>query len=99
MVNFKYKQINVHVKDNLDVIIKLKNDNNDAIALIKNRQINKRSKHIDIVYYYIRDLQKYEKVNVNYIFTNKIIINNFTKSLIKQKFHRFLKLMNMKITN
>ena len=37
MINFKYKQINIYAKDNLDVIIKLKNDNNDAIALIKNR--------------------------------------------------------------
>ena len=37
MINFKYKQMNIHVKDNLDVIMKLKDDNNDAIALIKNR--------------------------------------------------------------
>ena len=29
--------MNIYVKDNLDVIIKLKNDNNNAIALIKNR--------------------------------------------------------------
>ena len=97
MINFKYKQMNIHAKDNLDVIIKLKDDNNDAIALIKNRQVNERSKHIDIIYYYIRDLQKHEKVNVNYIFINEIIVDNFTKPLIKQKFHRFLKLMNMKI--
>ena len=91
--------MNIHAKDNLDVIIKLKNDNNDAIALIKNRQINERSKHIDIVYYYIRDLQKHGKINVNYISTNEIIADNFTKSLIKQKFHRFLKLMNIKVTD
>ena len=57
--------MNIYVKDNLDVIIKLKNDNNDAIVLIKNRQVNKRLKHIDVVYHYIRDLQKHEKVNVN----------------------------------
>ena len=37
MVNFKYKQINIYVKDNFDVVMKLKNDNNNAIALIKNR--------------------------------------------------------------
>ena len=75
--------MNIHAKDNLDVIMKLKNDNNDAIALIKNRQVNERSKHIDIVYYYIRDLQKLEKINVNYIFINKMIIDDFIKSLIK----------------
>ena len=37
MINFKYKQINFYIKDNLDVIMKLKNDNNNAIILIKNR--------------------------------------------------------------
>ena len=91
--------MNIYIKNNLDVIIKLKDDNNDVIALIKNRQVNEKSKHIDIVYHYIQDLQKHEKVNVNYIFINEMIIDNFTKSLIKQKFHRFLKLMNMKIIN
>ena len=75
--------MNIYVKNNLDVIIKLKNDNNDAVALIKNRQINERLKHINIVYYYIRDLQKHEKININYIFINEMIINDFTKSLIK----------------
>ena len=99
MINFKYKQINIHIKDNFDIIMKLKGDNNNAIALIKNRQINERSKHIDIAYYYIRDLQKHKKVNINYIFINEMIIDDFTKSLIKQKFHKFLKLMNMKIAN
>ena len=75
--------MNIHAKDNFDVIMKLKNDNNDAIALIKNRQINEKSKHIDIVYHYIRDLQKHEKINVNYISINEMIINDFTKPLIK----------------
>ena len=77
----------------------MKNDNNNAIALIKNRQVNKRSKHIDIVYYYIRDLQKHEKININYIFINEMIINDLIKPLIKQKFHKFLKLMNIKVTD
>ena len=75
--------MNIYVKDNFDVIMKLKNDNNDAIILIKNRQINERLKHIDIVYHYIRDLQKHEKININYIFINEIIIDDLTKSLIK----------------
>ena len=99
MINFKYKQMNIHAKDNLDVIMKLKNDNNNAIALIKNRQTNERSKHIDVVYYYIRNLQKHEKVNINYIFINEMIIDDFTKPLIKQKFHKFLKLMSIKVAD
>ena len=75
--------MNIYVKDNFNIIIKLKRDNNNVIALIKNRQISEKLKYIDIVYHYIRDFQKYKKINVNYISINKIIINNFTKSLIK----------------
>ena len=75
--------MNIYVKNNFDVIMKLKDDNNDIIALIKNRQVNERSKHIDVAYYYIRDLQKHEKINVNYIFINEMIINDLIKSLIK----------------
>ena len=63
--------------------MKLKNDNNDAIALIKNRQINERLKYINVIYYYIRDLQKHEKININYIFINEIIIDDLMKPLIK----------------
>ena len=37
MINFKYKQMNIYVKDNFDVIMKLKGDNNNVITLIKNR--------------------------------------------------------------
>ena len=74
--------MNIHAKDNFDIIMKLKNNNNNAIILIKNRQVNKRLKHINVVHYYVRDFQKYKKINVNYIFTNEIIINDFTKSLI-----------------
>ena len=29
--------MNIYVKDNFDIIMKLKDDNNNAIALIKNR--------------------------------------------------------------
>ena len=75
--------MNIYIKNNLDVIIKLKNDNNNAIALIKNRQVNEKSKHIDIVYYYIRDLQKYGKININYIFINEIITDDLIKILIQ----------------
>ena len=36
--------------------MKLKEDNNEAIALIKNRQVSERLKYIDIIYHYIQDL-------------------------------------------
>ena len=89
-------KMSVNAIDNSEVILKLKGDNNDAIALVKNRQVSERSKHINIVYYYIRDLQKLEKINVSYVPTNDMKADGLTKSLTKQKFQRFLKLIDIR---
>ena len=37
--------------------MELKEDNKSTIYLIKNVYLNNRSKHIDVAYYYIRNLQ------------------------------------------
>ena len=78
--------------------MKLRDNNNNVIILIKNRQVSEKLKYINIIYYYIRDFQKYRRVNVNYILINIIIVNNFIKPLVKQKFHKFLKFIDMKAT-
>ena len=39
-------------------IINTRRDNQGAIALAKNPYLTEYSKHIDIIYYYIRDLQE-----------------------------------------
>ena len=88
--------MSVNAIDNPEAILELKEDNNDAIALVKNRQVSERSKHIDIVYHYIRDLQKLEKINVSYMPTNDMKADGLTKPLAKQKFQRFLELIGMR---
>lgn len=67
-------------------MMELKGNNNEAIALIKNRQVNERSKHIDIVYHYIRGLQQQGKINVSYVPTDLMIADDLTKPLTKLKF-------------
>ena len=89
-------KMGVNAIDNSEAILELKGDNNGVIALVKNRQVSERSKHIDIVYYYIRDLQKLEKINVSYVSTNDMKVDDLTKSLTKQKFQRFLKLIDIR---
>jgi hypothetical protein len=42
-----------------------------------------RLKYINIAYYYIRNLKKYRRINIEYINMDKIIINNLIKPLIK----------------
>lgn len=99
IVNPTHKQMNVNTSDNSEVMMELKGDNNGAIALVKNRQVSERSKHIDVAYHYIRDLQKHGKINVNYIPTDEMRADGFTKPLAKQKFQRFLELIGMKANN
>ena len=89
-------KMGVNAIDNSEAILELKGDNNGVIALVKNRQVSERSKHIDIVYYYIRDLQKLEKINVSYVPTNDMKADGLTKPLAKQKFQRFLELIDMR---
>ncbi len=45
-------------------------DNQESLALTKNPYLYERLKHIDIVYYYIRDLVKKRKAFVEYILTD-----------------------------
>ncbi len=94
MVGFS-KQVNVNAIDNPEAILELKGDNNGAIALVKNRQVSERSKHIDVAYHHIRDLQKRGKINVSYVPTVDMKADGLTKPLAKQKFQRFLELIGM----
>ena len=66
-------------------------NNNQAINfLIKNAYIYKRSKHIDVAYYYVKDLYNKNLIKLNYILNVNIIINDLTKLLLKNKFKKFV---------
>ena len=81
-------------------MIELKGDNNSAIALVKNRgQVGERSKYIHVAYHYVMELQKYGKISLDYVPTDEMIADGLTKPLAKQKFKRFLELMNMRKTH
>ena len=47
-----------------------KGDNEGAITLAKNPHLTERSKHINIVYYFVRDLQEKKRVGVSYVLTD-----------------------------
>lgn len=90
------KTMNINTKENPEVTMELKGDNNGAIALVKNRQVSERSKHIDVAYHYIRELQQKRRVNVSYVPTNEMVADGLTKPLAKQKFQQFIEMMGMK---
>jgi hypothetical protein len=64
-------------------------DNQGAIALTKNPHLYKRSKYIDISYYFIHDLAKRKQLEITYILTDEIVADRITKPLARIAFKRF----------
>ena len=70
-------------------------DNQGAITLTKNLYLYKRSRYINIKYYYIRDLVKQGKLQIKYIPTTKMVADGFTKPLERTAFNRFIAQLGM----
>lgn len=70
-------------------------DNQGALALVKNPYLHERSKHIDVSYYFMRDLETQKRFSITYIPTNQIIADGFTKQLEKALFNSFKTMMGL----
>lgn len=68
------------------VKISLSIDNQSAIQLIKTGSFSKRSKHIDVRYYFIHENYKKGDLDIRYCPTNLQIADMFTKPLSIDKF-------------
>jgi hypothetical protein len=64
-------------------------NNQNVIALIKNSQFHARIKHIDIQTHFIRKKVTKRFIDLTYVFINQMIVDDLTKSLIKDKFVQF----------
>jgi hypothetical protein len=69
--------------------VRMRADNQGAIALTKNPHLHERSRHIDISYHYVRDLVQKGRVEINYIPTANMIADGFTKPLERTAFDKF----------
>ena len=67
----------------------LKSDNQGAIALAQNESINRRNKHIDIAYHFVRDAVKRGEVVLEYVPTTAMVADVFTKPLGRVLFEKF----------
>ena len=76
-------------------IVQIKGDNQGALALVKNPHLHERSKHIDIQYHHIRDLEARKRIAVSYIPTTDMVADGMTKPLDRIAFQRFKDLMRM----
>jgi hypothetical protein len=75
--------------------VQIKGDNQGALALVKNPHLHERSKHIDIQYHHIRDLEERKKITVSYVPTTDMIADGMTKPLDRIAFQRFKELMGL----
>ena len=61
-------------------------DNQGAIKLIKNPIASVRSKHIDVMYHFVRERVERNEVHFEYVSTDKMLADVFTKALALPKF-------------
>jgi hypothetical protein len=75
--------------------VQMYGDNQGALALVKNPQLQERSKHIDIRYHFIRNLAEHKKLQIEYIPTTDMIADGFTKPLQRVAFEKFKKQLGL----
>jgi hypothetical protein len=89
----------------LDSVLKFMDDNTDtprlhcdnkgAIAIAHGTGKRKRSKHIDIKHFYIRELIKERKLSLHHVSTDDNVSDAMTKSLGRTKFNKFRTLLGV----
>ena len=63
-------------------------DNQSTICLAKNQSVHRRTKHIDIMYHFIRDLVEAGKIKLIYCATENMVADIFTKGLSIRQFEK-----------
>jgi hypothetical protein len=71
-------------------------DNQEAITLITLRSQNRRTRHINVRYHYIRDCIKSGIIAPHYTPTSDMLVDGFTKALDRLKFATFVSFIGMR---
>jgi len=82
-------------------LIQLIKNNQAILAFTKDAYIYDKSKYIDIIYYYVRDFCKSNRICTSFVQSANIIVDELTKLLSRNKFKIFIKqleLINQKIS-
>lgn len=78
--------------------ITLNIDNQSAIKMIESGQIKRRSKHIDVRYYFISEQFRDGLFTLQYCKSDKQLGDIFTKSLTNPKFQMYKDVLTTSIT-
>lgn len=71
-------------------------DNKSAIDLAKNSVFHGRSKHIDILYHFIRECVKRKEIIIKHVHSDLQCAYTLIKALVTVKFERMRKLLGVK---
>ena len=82
-------------KSVLDKPLSLLSDNAGAIALTKNEVVNRRNKHIDLAYHFVRDAVRRGIVNITYLPTTEMTADTLTKPLGRILLEKFVRYMGL----
>jgi hypothetical protein len=70
-------------------------DNKSALDLASNHVYHSRTKHIDVRHHFVREIVKKGIVNLQYLCTEEMIADIFTKSLPAVKHKKFLLILGL----
>ena len=73
--------------------VKIRADNQSTIVLINNSNNHRRTKHISIQYHYVKKLMKVDLIRFIYVSIQKMMIDDFIKSLRSQLFKKFVRML------
>jgi hypothetical protein len=78
-----------------DKPVALKGDNQAALSLIQDAHITDRSKHIDIAFHYVRMLWQKRRITVQFVGTEDMIADGFTKPKGGDPMQRFVQQLGL----
>ena len=82
------QQVLLDLRANPEALIYIFEDNQGAIAMVKNPVSYKRTKHTDIKYHFIRETMEAKTINVSYCLLKNMLVDIFTKSLPRTQFEK-----------
>ena len=87
--------LHTHHQNEKYATLQIHTDSQSVKTLAENPVHHDRTKHVDIVYHYIRNEIKANRIRLHYISTQDMPVDELTKALAPIKFRCFIQMLNM----